>query len=163
IPAKKGPADFGCQKGRVRVKRAEASGERGSSNTVKRRAGWQKEEWKAESLQPRILDQPRLQQPIHGLKKLRGGAQCMEMSVMVEIGPEKIEIALFHQALRQLTRILPIITDQRQKVQLKQTTRFADLIIPALIGAEIQIPLGVGEDWLIALHLQLEKQVLEID
>ena len=91
-----------------------------------------------------------------------GLAKEFQVLLMMQIGPEEIDISLFDEILDKLPGFRAVMAAKGHQVELKKTAGIPQLVIPALVGAEVQVSFGMGQYWLIAFQLQLEENLFDI-
>ncbi len=81
----------------------------------------------------------------------------------MEIGTEEVDVLLFYQVAGQLMGILSIMPSQGKQVELEEAAGILQRIVPSLFGAKIEIAFGMGEDGLITFHLEIEKDLHDVE
>ena len=79
------------------------------------------------------------------------------MAHVVQVGTEEVDQFIFDKILGQFLGGFAVVSDKREHVNLKQTTRIADLFIDLLVIPEIRIALGMRQHRLIIIHLHFKQ------
>lgn len=109
-------------------------------------------------LKPCILDLTGIDQLADDREEAGGGRpEQFQMPAMMEIGAEKVDILLFNEELSQFYRVLAIMSDKGEQVELEQAPGILQLVEPTFIRAEIQVALGVSKDGPVAADLHFKE------